>query len=354
MCIKQGGEPNRVKNHASGLCDLHEKQGVEALKPRVPTPKPIGPAKKPAEKILAEVERTASGAEILARVREAMSTATLIEIPSTLIRPMPGQPRRYFDPERMKALVESFKSAGQLMPGLVRAVDPDEEGHTYELLDGERRWRASLLASTNYRAMLLKIDNEAAPYVVSVIANFNREGHTAMESSDAIMHMKEGLKMSLVEIGEVMGLHPVYVSKLYGLQRLSESVRDLLDPNITKGKLLSVSGAIEVSLFDQKAQFGHAQRLMAGEISLTALRQHGLTSGDRIAKHRIRDLHEEWRSTVRRADVLIGKAEDFISVVKNLRSPGAVGMNHSKNLTRQALVKLKAKIDEAITAIDLK
>ena len=222
------------------------------------------------------VSSAIEGREILERVRIAMSNATFAKVPPQRIRPMEGQPRLYFNTERMERLKDSFKAVGQITPGIIRRVPLDDNGCDHELLDGERRWRAAQMSQlSEYRAMLVEIDDQAAPYVVSVIANFNREEHTVLELADAVLKMHEGLKLTMYEISRVLGLsHVNEASKLYGLRRLIPTVRDMLDPNLVKGHTLSKAAAVQISLRDPDDQLELAEKMMNRELTLTTLKDH--------------------------------------------------------------------------------
>lgn len=376
VCITQGVLPEVVINRRNGLCFFHEEYGEHADRRKgvsegVPPPQhantpavaltsPTKDGKTPVSRRPSErQELRTTGREILDRVRRAMSTAELVTLNPRKIRPMPDQPRKYFDPERLTALSESLRSYGQIMPGFVRGVSEDEDGCDHELLDGERRWRASLMANITYRALRIEIDDEAARYVISIIANFNRAEHTTMEISDSIKVMMEELKMTQAEIGEALGMHPVHISRYYGLQRLVQGVRDLLDPNMVKDKKkrLTRTAAFELALLAPHAQLPKAEALIRGEISMTDLRHHAQTSDDRVAtagKRLIHDVHERWRGSYRRAEVISGKVEDLMSVMKNTPAPDQFTHGHSIHLTRQVLEKIQRQVGDALKHVDAK
>lgn len=376
VCITQGVEPEVVVNRRSGLCFFHEEYGESAsrrtsTKEGIPPPRYahtpatlLDPSRKDAKAPVSRrpserQELRTTGREILDRVRRAMSTAELVTLNPRKIRPMPDQPRKFFDPERLAALSESLRSYGQIMPGFVRKIPEDEEGCDHELLDGERRWRASLMANITYRALRIEIDDEAARYVISIIANFNRAEHTTMEISDSIKVMMEELKMTQAEIGEALGMHPVHISRYYGLQRLVQGVRDLLDPNMVKDKKkrLTRSAAFELALLAPHAQLPKAEALLRGEISMTDLRHHAQTSDDRIptaGKRLIHDVHERWRGSYRRGEVISGKIEDLMSVMKNTPAPDQFTQGHSIYMTRQVLEKIQRQIGDALKHVDQK
>ncbi len=208
------------------------------------------------------------GREIMRRVRLAMSGAVLVDLDPNLIRRMENQPRREssFDPLRMSRLAESIKQSGQLMPGIIRRIPTDGGGRMYELCDGERRWRAVCMASVaTYRALVIDVDDEAAQYVVSIISNFNREGHTLPELLDSVWKQHDELSLTFEEIAHNVGLSVPYVSNIYHLKRLVPEVLDLLDPNLNK-RPLATTVAIEISKVAPEHQLKLAQRVMSGEL----------------------------------------------------------------------------------------
>lgn len=206
------------------------------------------------------------GRAILDRIKKAMATAVLINIPVDEIRRMEGQPRKNFDPARIRTLAVSIGQSGQMMPGIVRRISEDPFRHIYELCDGERRWRAVKEANVpTYRALVIDLDAEAAQYVISIISNFNREGHTVLELVDAIVEMKDRLMLTESDISENIALGQNRVSQLYGLRRLDPLVRDMLDPNLTK-RPLPVGAAIEISGLPKGLQLPIAKRIMDGVV----------------------------------------------------------------------------------------
>lgn len=253
------------------------------------------------------------GRAILERVRIAISNATYTKVPVERIRPMPHQPRKYFNPERLLRLSESIKSVGQITPGFLRIARMDSQGYDHELVDGERRWRAILMAGIpEFRAMLVDVDDVAAQYIVSIIANFNREGHTVLEIADAIRVSREQLKLDMKEIGDMIGYSEVYATNLYGLRRLVPDVRAMLEPDAPRNRRLPTTAAIEISRLPGRYQLELAQRVAQREVNLRALRgeieqlseKHDLPIQRRQADpHHRRQRLEEKVSVVRRAAV---------------------------------------------------
>src|ERR1700761_9015802 len=94
----------------------------------------------------------------------------LRQLPTELIAPNPHQPRRRFDEDALVALAESIKLRGVLQPVLVRALP----GGTYELVAGERRWRAARLAELETVPAIIRHHDDAASLEVALVENMAR------------------------------------------------------------------------------------------------------------------------------------------------------------------------------------
>jgi ParB family chromosome partitioning protein len=125
----------------------------------------------------------------------------LRRIPPELISPNPLQPRRRFDEEPLLALAESIKLRGVLQPVLVRPVP----GGTYELIAGERRWRAARLAELDEIPALVRHQDDAASIEVALIENMAREDLNPVEEARACAALTEELGLSREEVGARVG-----------------------------------------------------------------------------------------------------------------------------------------------------
>ena len=266
---------------------------------------------------------------VLERVKKAMAGSALITLDPNRIRPMEGQPRSYFNEATLAQLRRSIQQVGQIQAGIVRAVRDNTDGITHELLDGERRWRVACLENISFRAQLVQIDDVAAPYMVGAIANFNREGHTAMEISDAIHKLKMGeIKVPMEAIAEIFGFGINWTYHMHGLQNLNPEVRGMLDPNQHAGnqkKLLSVVAAIHISKLDKELQTDVAQKVLDKEISLQRLRRTIIEVGEAHNKP-VRTREIEPRKIVaslkNKCEVSSRIAEDMLAQINELRTRG--------------------------------
>ena len=164
-------------------------------------------------------------AAILAVSEEADGEATeLRELPTELIAPSPHQPRQAFDEESIVALADSIRARGVLQPVLVRPVP----GGTYELIAGERRWRAAQLAELETVPALIRHRDDAASLEVALIENMAREDLNPVEEARACAALTEELGLSREDVGRRVGRSRVAVSNLMRLLELPDEALELI------------------------------------------------------------------------------------------------------------------------------
>jgi ParB family chromosome partitioning protein len=148
----------------------------------------------------------------------------LRQIPLELIKPNPNQPRQEFDEGALLALAESIRERGVLQPVLVRPI----HGGTYELVAGERRWRAARLADLDSVPALVRPQDDAESLELALIENMAREDLNPIEEARACTLLVEELGLTREDIGRRVGRSRVAVSNLLRLLDLPDEVIDLL------------------------------------------------------------------------------------------------------------------------------
>jgi ParB/RepB/Spo0J family partition protein len=309
------------------------------------------PSRKPAQ--VEEENRDWEG--VLGRVKTAMANSIQITVEANRIRPMPGQPRIFFNELGMTNLRQSIREVGQIQAGIVRTVKDGVDGVTHELLDGERRWRAVCAEGIQfYRAQLVEIDDEAAPYMIAAIANFNREGHTPMEVSDAINKLRTGpVKVPMKAIAKMFGFTELWTYQMHGLQNLHQEVRDMLDQNLPKDKTLPVTAAIHISKLDPELQVELAEKVLTKEVSLARLRDRVVETGKTYGKPvRMRKVtpSKAMESFLNRSVEAARLASDILAKVIQVRSGtdeerGSLRLGHS-------LISLKAAVRDLSLVVE--
>lgn len=214
---------------------------------------------------------------VLDQISRAMADAIYVKVNPSHIRAMKGQPRDYFDEGDLVELVDSVADIGQIQPGIIRKVAHDGIIE-YELLDGERRWRAVTRAALPfYKAMLVDVqDDFIASFLIAAIANFNRAEHTHMEISNAIQRLRVGLDMPIEVIAKKFNISKEWAYQLHGLQKLHPRLQALLDMKLPARKRLPIAVGMGVSKIDPALQEGLVARYQRGEITVKTLRAEAL------------------------------------------------------------------------------
>jgi ParB family transcriptional regulator, chromosome partitioning protein len=186
----------------------------------------------------------------------------LRELPLEVIVPNPKQPRHDFDPEALEALAGSLGEQGVLQPVLVRP----RAGGTYELVAGERRWRAAQMAGLDSIPALVREREDAAALEVALIENMAREDLNPIEEARACAALVEELGLTRKEIGRRVGRSRVAVSNLVRLLDLPDEVIELLqEGNLSEGHgralLLAEDHGARRSLARQAAERGWSVRV---------------------------------------------------------------------------------------------
>ena len=155
---------------------------------------------------------------------ERAKAEELRELPVELIAPNPAQPRRRFDQEALQALAGSLGERGVLQPVLVRP----KAGGTYELVAGERRWRAARIAGLESIPALVRPRDDAEAIELALIENMAREDLSPIEEARACAALVEELGLTREEVGRRVGRSRVAVSNLVRLLDLPDEVIELL------------------------------------------------------------------------------------------------------------------------------
>ncbi len=199
----------------------------------------------------------------------------LRQLPLELIEPNPSQPRRHFDEESLLALAESIKQRGVLQPVLVRPL----VGGRYELIAGERRWRAALSADRDTIPAVIRHHDDAASLEVALIENMAREDLSPVEEARACAALVEELGLTREEVGLRVGRSRVAVSNLIRLLDLPDEALELLD----RGKLSPGHGRALLLADDHRHRRRLAREAAAGGWSVRQLESRARTGATETA-----------------------------------------------------------------------
>jgi ParB family transcriptional regulator, chromosome partitioning protein len=204
----------------------------------------------------------------------------LRRVPVDLIEPNPHQPRRSFDEEALTALAASLGARGVLQPVLVRPL----AGGRYELIAGERRWRAARLAGLEEIPALVRHHDDAASLELAVIENMAREDLNPVEEARACAALVDELGMTREEIGRRVGRSRVAVSNLIRLLDLPDEAIDLLE----RGELSEGHGRAVLLAHDHDARRRLAREAAAAGWSVRQVEDRARAANEGLPARRER------------------------------------------------------------------
>jgi len=178
----------------------------------------------------------------------------------TALRPGKYQPRTRMDEASLAELAESIRARGIIQPIVVRAV----EGGQYEILAGERRWRAARMAGQDKVPAIVRAVADDAALGIGLIENIQREDLNPMEEAGGLRRLIDEFKLTHEEAARGIGRSRVAVTNLLRLLELAPAVQEMLqDGRIDMGHaraLLGLSRAKQVELAGQIAAGGLSVR----------------------------------------------------------------------------------------------
>ncbi|HSW79006.1 MAG TPA: ParB/RepB/Spo0J family partition protein [Candidatus Babeliales bacterium] len=163
----------------------------------------------------------------------------------TDIVPNPDQPRRQFDDNALNELADSIKQHGVLQPIIVIRLD---NGNTYRIIAGERRWRAAALAQQSHIPAIVRSLKELEQLELSLIENIQRVDLSPLEQALSVYKLQQQFNLSLDEVAKKLGKAPSTISNLTRLLQLPDGAREALrQGNISEGHaraILSLKGSL--------------------------------------------------------------------------------------------------------------
>ena len=170
---------------------------------------------------------------------EAKPDVSMEEIPVDIISPGPFQPRKNFADEALDELAQSIKRQGIVQPIVVREVGTSQ----YEIIAGERRWRAAQRAALETVPVVVKQASDESAIAMSLIENIQREDLNPMEEAEALNRLLDEFQLSHQELADAVGKSRTAVTNYLRLNGLAPKLKQAL-----------ITGAIEM---------GHARALLS-------------------------------------------------------------------------------------------
>ncbi|MEP1471335.1 MAG: ParB/RepB/Spo0J family partition protein [Halieaceae bacterium] len=155
----------------------------------------------------------------------AEQNGSLKVLPVDLIQRGKYQPRRDIEPESLQELADSIKAQGVMQPIVVRSISDRK----YEIIAGERRWRASQLAGLAEIPTLVREVSDEAAIAMALIENIQREDLNPIEEAAALQRLQQEFELTQQEVAQAVGKSRSTVTNLLRLMTLQEDVRRLLE-----------------------------------------------------------------------------------------------------------------------------
>ncbi|MCE1179074.1 MAG: ParB/RepB/Spo0J family partition protein [Micrococcales bacterium] len=200
---------------------------------------------------------------------EPVPGASFAHVPLQAIRPNPRQPRTVFDEDELAELVHSIKEIGVLQPVVVRPLVEPEDGVAYELIMGERRWRASQEAGAKAIPAIIKETQDDALLRDALLENLHRSQLNPLEEAAAYQQLLEDFGCTQEELAQRIGRSRPQVSNTLRLLKLPP----LVARRVAAGVLSAGHARALLTLSDGGAMERLAQRVVAEGLSVRSVEE---------------------------------------------------------------------------------
>ena len=195
-------------------------------------------------------------------IEEAKTNDQIVEIDLSELRANPYQPRKNFDEEALNELASSIKEHGVFQPIIVK-----KSIKGYEIIAGERRFRASKLAGMQTIPAIIKHFSDEEMMQIALLENLQRENLTSIEEAKAYKSIIESMNITQDELAKKVGKSRSHVTNILGLLKLPASVQDMVLYN----KLSMGHARVLSKLDDPKTIEDLAQRVITEDLSVRKL-----------------------------------------------------------------------------------
>lgn len=197
----------------------------------------------------------------------ASGDEAVVELALSTIRPNPYQPRRNFAPAGLEELAKSIKAAGVFQPVIVRQADANLK--RYELIAGERRFRAAKLAGLTTIPAIIRQVNDSEMMEVAILENLQREDLTPLEEAQAYQTLMTKLNLTQAEVAERLGKSRPYIANYLRLLGLPDAVKAL----VAKGQLSMGQARTLLGLKEPAAVIKLAERAVKENLTVRQLEE---------------------------------------------------------------------------------
>jgi ParB family chromosome partitioning protein len=239
-------------------------RGLGAL---IREPEPQAPAAPPSPTAHAVAP---SGAAAVAPAREPVPSGPL-QVDIDLLEPSPYQPRTRFREEALDELARSIQASGIIQPLVVRPI-----GNRYQLIAGERRWRASQRAGLQKVSVIVRQVSDELALEMTLVENIQREDLNAIEAARAFERLMDEFQLTQEAVAERTGKERATVANSIRLLKLEPLIQDWIE----EGKLTAGHGRALLAVVDPQLRMRYAQRASRGGLTVRQI--------ERLASRRAR------------------------------------------------------------------
>lgn len=209
-------------------------------------------------------------------VQQPQSSETVEQVELSKIRPNPYQPRREFDKQALKELAKSIDESGVFQPVILRQPNPQLE--RYELIAGERRFRASKLAHKKTIPAIIRSMTDEQVMEAAILENLQREDLTPLEEAQGYATLMDKLSLTQAEVAQKLGKSRPYIANYLRLLGLPDQIKQLVD----NGDLSMGQARTLLGLKDKRQLLSLAKRAVEEGLTVRQLeeivnRQNGKT-----------------------------------------------------------------------------
>ena len=216
------------------------------------------------------------------------------------IKPNSAQPRMVFDEAKLQELAGSIKSNGVIQPLIVR-----ESNNGYELVAGERRWRASRIAGLSSVPCIIRNFDDRQNAIVAIIENMQREDLNPIEEAKGLKSMTEKYGFTQEQVSSSLGRSRTYIANSIRLLKLPQDIQDY----VSSGQMSAAHGRTIINIPDKVKQKEVADKIIRNDLSVRAT--------EKMAEKIKDELRPERKKRKRKSDQPEGQVPAEIKAVES-------------------------------------
>ncbi len=193
-------------------------------------------------------------------IENVLDNQNVVELKLTEIEPNKSQPRRKFDEEKLAALAESVSEYGVLQPIVVKKLDTG----FYQIIAGERRWRAARMAKLKKIPVVIKELDDRETMEIALIENLQRENLNPIEEAEGFQELIDNFKLTQEQLSQKLGKSRPAIANSLRLLNLPSEIRQYL----IEGKLSSGHARALLAAENKEIQLAAAKKIIDEEMSV--------------------------------------------------------------------------------------